>query len=186
MPANPACCRATRAVALDGNGCIDIGRQERFALSNGFTVEAWIFVQPQAGLARIISVDNAAPDVVSTDRTGWALEYLGVTRRYGNPFPCLSFTAYAVKQALFKSVSVPVSRWMHVAVVFGRDNAAHLFLNGRQKSSLSLPGPAKVGPAWLSVGATSFHEHYWQGRLAHVAVYCHELGECKSVRTINV
>ncbi len=35
----------SRSVELDGRGYIDVGRQDRFALANGFTVEAWALIE---------------------------------------------------------------------------------------------------------------------------------------------
>ncbi|MCD4727365.1 MAG: hypothetical protein K8R46_06880, partial [Pirellulales bacterium] len=167
----------SRSVEFDGQGHIDVGRHDQFSLVNGFTVEAWILAEHSTNPTRVISADNAVPD--STMRTGWGLGHVVEPHdTFANGFPCLVFTAYMVKDATFNTVVTPASRWMHVAVVFDRNNIAHLFQNGRPRSSVDVGGPAKVGPAWLSIGALSNKGQFcWKGRLAHVAVYPRELSE---------
>ncbi len=166
----------SRSVEFDGQGHIDVGRHDQFSLVNGFTVEAWILAEHSTVPTRVISVDNAVPD--STMRTGWGLGYVVEPHdTFANGFPCLAFTAYAVEDAAFNTVVTPTSRWIHVAVVFDRNNIAHLFQDGRPRSSVDVGGSAKVGPAWLSIGVNARKSRFWKGRLAHVAVYPRELSE---------
>ncbi len=173
------------SVEFDGQGYIDVGRQDRFSLVNGFTVEAWILAEHSTNPTRVISADNAVPD--STMRIGWSLMHaVEPHNTFANGFPCFVFTAHGVEDAAFNTVVTPTSRWIHVAVVFDRNNIAHLFQNGRPRSSVDVGGPAKVGPAWLSIGAMSNKGQFWKGRLAHVAVYPQELSEEQILRHLHL
>ena len=65
----------SRAVALDGDGNIDIGRHDEFALVNDFTVEAWVCMG-KATSQPYCHVIAANPNVAPTDprMVGWALD----------------------------------------------------------------------------------------------------------------
>jgi hypothetical protein len=160
----------SRAVALDGRGYIDIGRQDRFALSNGFTVEAWIRLDGRTWLespnGQIVSVGSSERRY---QRSGWSLGY-GIGRAGNQAQPVCCFSCYGV--GAVSRVELPPDEWMHLTYVFGPDNVGLLFLNGRPRASFPLAKPAKTGPTWVTLGfGSNMDGEYWRGRLAHVAVY---------------
>ncbi len=166
----------SRAVLLQGNGCIDIGRQDRFAMADGFTVEAWVWIDETAERTRILSAGSSESP---TQQSGWSLAYCRETppewTGRKSTAPCVFFTTYLVQDVAFADVEMPMKRWTHLVVVFGSDHIAHLFLNGEHRASAGSSGPARTGPTWVTVAGASNHTDYWRGRLAHVAVYAHVL-----------
>ena len=52
----------SRAVALNGNGYIDFGRRDQFAMKNDFTVEAWVWIGKVKWSSHIISVLGRATE----------------------------------------------------------------------------------------------------------------------------
>ena len=176
----------SRSTAMDGDGYIYVGRQDRFALPNDFTVEVWMFPEDSELPMRIISADNCVPITMSQNRTGWGLVYAGLPyKTLKNTTPCLAMTAYGVKteygikgeNGVVENLPGPKSGWMHVVVVFDRNNVMRFYLNGRAMSSVKFGAPARVDSVWLSIGGLSSRDRLWRGRLAHVAVYQHELSE---------
>ena len=53
----------SHAVAFDGDGFINVGGRDEFALKNGFTVEAWVWIGDirRQLYGRVISVDPGTP-----------------------------------------------------------------------------------------------------------------------------
>ena len=123
-----------RTVALDGNGNINVGRHDEFALINDFTLEAWMCIgergaiqQGDFGYGRRRELQERSSD------GGWALAARHNDRGADSP-PGLYFTACSV-QGLSISRSAAgetiMNRWLHVAVVYDHFNTAHLYLNGQ-------------------------------------------------------
>ena len=64
------------------------------------------------------------------------------------------------------------NRWLHVAVAFDRANTAHFYVDGTHRGSVAGNKPLRVGRVWLQIGTAELVDtDFWQGRLAHVAVY---------------
>ena len=130
----------SRAVALDGDGNIDVGRHDEFALVNDFTVEAWVCMGriPPQPYGNLIA---ANPDTGATDPRmfGWALEASLTEPQIRPRLPHKSVSAtYAVKNYRFAipRTAMAADQWLHVAVVCDRDNTAHLYLNGQYQESI--------------------------------------------------
>jgi hypothetical protein len=159
----------SRAVAFDG-GRIDIGRQDRFALRNDFSVEAWVSIVEPRGVARIVSVDDGTE---LSRRVGWGLGYVPPFRSgAGSTRPCFFFTVYNEQEVPMPTICPPREQWVHVAAVVDRSNGVHLFFNGDRQTSGPRPNKAaQTGPAWVEIGALGNGDERWKGQLAHVAVY---------------
>ena len=163
-------------MSFDGQGYIDVGLHEEFALQNDFTVEAWLWISKVERYGMAISIAGST-DPSLRHLIGWSL---GAGHRPKDADPdkstALYFTAYTVRDMYF---SLPAGEalkncWHHVAVVFDRANTAHLHLDGRRRDSIAANRSAYVGPVWISIGNEPLvleDREYWQGRLAHIAVY---------------
>jgi hypothetical protein len=163
---------------MNADGYIYIGRQDRFALTNGFTIEAWILPDAHKEPMRIISADNGEHSMsfFRNERVGWSMAYACYPdKTFHNSAPSLVFTSYGARDVVFDHMPAPSAEWMHVVMVVGRNNGVQLYLNGQDKKTFDLAAPVTAGNAWLSIGATSSREHLWRGQLAHLAVYSHEL-----------
>jgi hypothetical protein len=156
----------SRAIGLNGDGYIDVGRHDEFALASDFTVEAWVCIGKVGRYSDVVS--TAAQD---GDRlTGWGL---GAGRRGSKNQLILFFTTYAVRDFAFplRDDEAGEDRWLHVAVVYDRVNTAHLYLDGHHRQSIAESRPGHVGPVWVEIGGATLYNERWHGRLAHVAVY---------------
>ena len=176
----------SRAVALDGNGYIDVGRHDEFALKNDFSVEAWI-CGDSIGSTKAARVVSAGPGVIDGKFTkrdcGWSFEASYPWSVDGKPImtmPTLCFSTYAVKDYYCPISNDIVSRdrWLHVAVVYDPDNSVHFYLNGQYSNSIAGDARANVGPIWLEIGGGAIGPdysngapEYWNGCLAHIAIY---------------
>jgi hypothetical protein len=165
----------SRAVLLEGKGNIDVGRHDEFALVNDFTVEAWICMgrMPPQPYGKLI---GANPDVgADVPRTlGWTLEAsLTAQRDSASPFAEITFAIYGAKAYFFAipREAMAADQWLHLAVVYDRDNTAHLYLNGKHRESIASDKPGNRGPVWVEIGGGPTFGEYWRGRLAHFAVY---------------
>ncbi|MBN1394254.1 MAG: hypothetical protein JW959_04470 [Pirellulales bacterium] len=167
------------AVELKGNGYIDVGRRDRFAFSNGFTVEAWVWIDKPSGISgRIIS---AASCDGFHQSSGWAMGYSGFVDEpnAGDKEPYCNFTCYGEQfGANYHRVGTPLREWMHLAYVFASDNSGRLYRNGEPWGAFPPNVPAKIGPTWVAIGwGSNIDGEFWRGRLAHVAVYPTELSQ---------
>jgi hypothetical protein len=159
----------TNAVILDGDGYIDIGRHDEFALVNNFTVEAWIRIDNE------MLPDGLAISAADGDRTlGWGLGATYASAQGDKPVRAdIHFVTWCVKDYLFQIPSelAGKDRWLHVAIVCDANNTAHLYLDGQFRGSIQSEKPGISGPVWATIGCETPMSRGWQGRLAHVAVY---------------
>ena len=160
----------SRSVALDGRGYIDVGRNDRFAMANGFTVEAWAWIEGATQRSgRIIS---AASCDGRHQRSGWGFGALTPpSPESDDPQPYYYyFTSYDVASQW--SFEAQTAQWGHLAYVFDSDNSGRLYVNGELRATYPAGQAAKVGPSWVAIGwGANENGEYWRGRLAHVAVY---------------
>ncbi|MBN1394412.1 MAG: hypothetical protein JW959_05275 [Pirellulales bacterium] len=168
----------SRAIELEGDAYIDVGRRDRFALANGFTVEAWIWIRnPSSVRARLFSAGNC---IVPRQLSGWAIGYVNrINKDLKDELPFCSFTCYGYdNRNVYHRVGMPLEEWFHVAMVFDKDNVKRLYFNGKLQETFPDGGPAATGPTWVSIGWGSGHGgEYWRGRIAHVAVFDRVLSE---------
>jgi hypothetical protein len=163
----------SRAVGFDGNGYIDLGRRDQFAMPNDFTVEAWVWIGEVGSSSHVISALGGEQG----QRSGWGLtaRRLHPDRKVDAENPVvLDFGLFGISGFPFALPRGEVieARWLHMAVVFDRSNTAHLYLNGEHRGAVATAVPAHVGPVWLQIGcAQLIDQDFWRGRLAHVAVY---------------
>ena len=106
---------------------------------------------------------------------GWSLEVSRQADQKGVlPPAILRLTTYGVKdyEITLPNEMASEDQWVHVAVVCGRDNTAHFYLNGKHQKSIAADKPGNRGPVWIEIGGgTINNDEYWHGRLAHLAVY---------------
>jgi len=172
----------SRAIELQGDGYIDIGRQDCFALKSDFTIEAWVWINPQWNSARepqpgpIISAGSGESRY---QRHGWylACRPRSVLEANGDEMQrLLTMGFYGVENSHFvdwiSDRSMPLLQWAHVAFVFDAAHAAQAYINGRASAVLTDCTPPKQGPVWVSIGwHSNLGGQFWKGRLAHVAVF---------------
>lgn len=164
----------SHAIQLDGNGYIDFGRRDQFAMKNGFTIEAWIWIGEVSRCSKVISVLGHEGD----NSAGWSLSAGRLTSSgqfdAQNP-PLLFFTTHGPsKDCLFDRSSTLslTGRWRHVAAVLDHNNVARLYLDGSECGAGIQGNSAGVGPVWLTIGCGDVEDvNFWYGRLSHVAVY---------------
>jgi hypothetical protein len=171
----------SQAVAFNGNGYIDIGRKDRFALAS-LTIEAWVwieglrFVEGDSNHARIISVGSGE---TRYQRSGWAVGY--AIESANNP-PSISFSPFHCKSgsAFFRNIETPYAHWIHFAYAYDADReTAQVILNGKLQGSVHADR-SFLGPTWVAIGWCPHPGgEYWRGRLAHVAVYPATLNEAQ-------
>jgi hypothetical protein len=169
----------SRAVVFNGKGYIDVGRNDRFALANNFTVEAWTWIENTSGV-ELGPVISAGSGESRYQQSGWCLAYRprSQVQAGGNDQLICTLTSYSAAVALIGDIDMPTAQWVHVAYIFGADNVAQAFFNGRPSATAPDCKPAKVGPTWVSIGwSSNVGGEYWRGRLAHVAVYPRALNE---------
>jgi hypothetical protein len=166
----------SRAIELDGNGYVDLGRHDQFAVKNNFTVEAWLWIGAVKahGIAFSVFGQGEKPN-------GWTLM---AGRRPPEGPAVLQFGISNVQEVDFPlppDLAIE-NRWIHVAVSYDRNNTVWLFVNGVSYASAPVGMPISVQPAWLAIGAAeqvgpveSVNTARWHGRIAHVAVYAEEL-----------
>jgi hypothetical protein len=167
---------SSRAIELDGNGYVDLGRHDQFAVKNNFTVEAWLWIGAvkTRGMAFSVFGEGERPN-------GWTLM---AGRLPPNGPAGLQFGINNVQDVSFPlppDLAIE-NRWIHVAVSYDRNNSVWLFVNGVSYASAPVGTPVSVHPAWLAIGAAeqvgpaeSINAARWRGRIAHVAVYAEEL-----------
>ncbi len=164
----------SRSLELDGiSGYVDIGRHDEFALANNLTVESWLWIKDIGVQAKVVSACKST--IAGGDGVGWAL-HLGrknFSMNLQDPIT-IDWTTYWVYADMWFSLrqnDVPIKQWLHVAVVFDGSNTAHLYLNGTPCGKIVGSKPANVGPVWVEIGRGDVSTGFWNGRLAHVAVY---------------
>ena len=93
----------SHAVAFDGDGFINVGGRDEFALKNGFTVEAWVWIGNirRQLYGRVISVDPGTPPGIPRN-VGWSLEIARPDPQDRNAPPAtITFCTYAVQNYRF-------------------------------------------------------------------------------------
>jgi hypothetical protein len=176
------------AVGFDGNGYIDLGRQDRLALANGFSVECWVFMEgdfwhgAEPRHARIFSVGDSSNRY---QQTGWAL---GFFHRSDAALPVGTLALYGVAGPTLDGLELPLNQWRHLALVYDAGNTARAYIDGKLQSTIEVGRAAEQGPAWASIGfGSNLGGEYWHGRLAHLAVYDRPLEqEHIRLRTVTV
>jgi hypothetical protein len=170
----------SRAIELDGNGYIDLGRHDEFAMKNDFTVEAWVWIGKvkRQGTVFCIYEDGANPN-------GWGLGAgRGVVPNGPEKPVAVFFQSYPTQQFDFplRANEAIEHRWLHAATVYDRDDTVHLYLNGERRAATAGGKPFNLGAVWLAIGGSELSATpeqvdtaRWRGRLAHVAVYPHVL-----------
>jgi hypothetical protein len=172
----------SRAVALDGNGYIDVGRHDEFALVHEFTVEAWVCIADisSQSAARIIAATPGAYSMTAGRTHGWSLEVSRKAESKGVlPPAILRFTTYGVKDYEFAlpNEMAAQDRWVHVVIVCDRNSTAHFYLDGKLRNSVTANNPANHGSVWIEIGGSTIRtDEFWSGRLAHLGVYPRALG----------
>ncbi|MBI1372178.1 MAG: hypothetical protein GC159_05380 [Phycisphaera sp.] len=155
-----------RTLTTGRDGYVEIGREKAFNLTNGFAVEAWVWLDYEMTYGRIISADSNGPTA------GWGLAYQGPKRLTDDG--SIFFTTYSILDFRF-AATVPMQKWAHLVVVFDANDDAHLYINGVLKQTIASDRPAKTGDLNVVIGRMSHGIQNWYGALAHVAVYDHEL-----------
>ncbi len=164
--------QGSRATAFSGGDYIDVGQHNEFAMPNGFTVEAWVWIDDATESSYVFS---------SLGRTsggfgcGWGLAVCGQTAA-GEKLDAPMVQLIVQMQNHF-DFPLPTDEpledgWLHVAVTFDDANTARFYLNGELRGTVAGKKPARVAPVWLQIGcAEPIESDFWRGRLAHVAVY---------------
>jgi hypothetical protein len=172
----------SRAVELKGDGYIDVGRQDRFAFRNNFTIEAWLWINPEWNSAEENqpgSIFSAGSGERRYQQHGWGLmcRPQSVVIKGGDENQrILSFVCYSLGFMSIPDYSMPLRRWTHAALVYNSDHSAQAFIDGKATMVMENCLIPKQGPVWVSLGWNSnMGGQYWKGRLAHIAVYPHAL-----------
>jgi hypothetical protein len=166
----------SRAVALAGNGGIDCGRHDHFALAGDFTVEAWICPDRNMQFGVVIAATDGQP----RGGAGWALCVQPRSPEHDPTLPAV--VRLITSGGSFFDFRVPDrqaedGRWIHVAVVFQESGLAQFYLNGAYRESARGQSPRQGEAAWVSIGSdATLSGGDWCGRLSHVAVYPRALG----------
>jgi hypothetical protein len=178
----------SRALELDGNGYVDLGRQDAFVARDNFTVEAWLWIDNPLRHSTIFSaVGRDDGGTLGWSVCAYSAESLSPEESVGGIhmgfFAFHSQSQYPQATSFLRpGAGMPLREWTHVAVVYDRDQTAHLYRNGKRVESKHRDSPVRTGPAWLAIGwladghILSTDQYYWRGRLAHVAVYPQALG----------
>jgi hypothetical protein len=170
----------SKAVEFGGNGYIRIGRQDRFALTSGFSVEGWAWIKKTNSrhVGRIISAGSCDWPY---QQSGWGM---GCIFSSNNSVPRCCWTLYRVAEGTLPDVELPIGQWVHVACSFDVENNLRVYIDGNPRVSLSMSESAKTGPTWVAIGWGSNSEEgeHWHGRLAHIAVYDYVLKDAQ-IRT---
>jgi hypothetical protein len=167
-----------RAILLRGDGYIDIGRHNEFALVRDFTVEAWVAIDRMEWAGRVIS---AASDLQGQPPflLGWALSAQHSGRQHEVAPLLVRFSLYndRVLDFLPPGKAAPDRSWAHLAIALDHSSMAHLYVNGEHQQTIQGKVLHKPESMWVSIGAEPGFSDLqpWRGRIAHVAVYPHVL-----------
>lgn len=157
-PASGAAGKVGNALAFDGvNDQLSLGHVPAIgALTNNFTVAAWVKPRAATAWGRIISTSRAN----SNDGFGF-----GLTGADG-----LIFTTYGI-QDYMQPYSFAVNTWYHVAAVMGGDNAVTFYVNGIAIGTVAGANPGAADPNdALIIGSLDGLEQFFDGLIDDVAV----------------
>jgi fibronectin-binding autotransporter adhesin len=121
--------------ADDGN--INVGNADFGAMTNGFTIAA--FIKPDSVASGIQRIFGSAPGGASG---------LG----FGLNGDDLRFTSFGVTDYDSGDIAVPAGAWSHIAVAFDESNQAVFYLNGTQVGDMPTGGAAGVSASDFFIG----------------------------------
>jgi hypothetical protein len=161
------------ALQFDGeNDVVKVPSSPEFALTEGFTAEAWVRPESESTeWAPILAKEMGGGE--ATDELAWWL-YEGdwnANEPFGGtePTPGNRDEAHA-------DDPLPVDAWSHVALTY--DGAkVRLYVDGELVDCSPVPaGPPPVTEGELQIGAATEHGDYFKGRIDEVRIYDRALG----------
>ncbi|WP_107669160.1 LamG-like jellyroll fold domain-containing protein [Cyanothece sp. BG0011] len=134
------------------NTYVEISHDQRFNLSNNFTLEAWVKPRKVTGIQRIFSKAGAY---------GFGLN--------GNQ---LRFTTYGRKDYDTQKGKLTVDQWHHLAVVLDQNNTAHFYVNGALIDSIAGTVPANTSSHPCEIGRDNrYTNEFCDGYIAEVRLW---------------
>lgn len=135
---------------------IDVGTDERFNLTNRFTLEAWFRMDGITGRRRIFFKDEAYGLGTNND------EFIFTSRNRQD---------YFTTQA-----NLQPGRWYHVAAILDGNNDLQVYLDGEFLETISGARPAPISNGRCRIGIGIFQQQPevlepWQGELADIRLW---------------
>jgi hypothetical protein len=163
------------AARFSGQGWIELARPETLALTDSFTVEAWLRPQADKSIGRVLSID---PGI---SKSGWGFGYLpqGMQRA---PRDGLLFTLYSKLDYPLvppDNIAIADGNWRHVLILCDGAPNAYLFIDGKAVALYEGSQRGIVGAVKAAIGRHNDGKQSYHGDVAHLAIYPHMLSEAK-------
>jgi hypothetical protein len=149
--------------ALQFNGTsnsVAVADANSLDLTNGMTIEAWVYptVQP-TGWRTIVAKETAGAVVYYMHAGSDSSNRPATGGRFGN-----------AEQVLYGGTRLAANTWVHVAATYD-GTAQRLFINGVQVATRNQTGALGTSTGVLRIGGNSVYGEYFQGRIDDLRIY---------------
>jgi hypothetical protein len=149
--------------ALQFNGTsnsVAVADANSLDLTNGMTIEAWVYptVQP-TGWRTIVAKETAGAVVYYMHAGSDSSNRPATGGRFGN-----------AEQVLYGGTRLAANTWVHVAATYD-GIAQRLFINGVQVATRNQTGALGTSTGVLRIGGNSVYGEYFQGRIDDLRIY---------------
>ncbi len=156
----------SQAVTLERAGFIEVRHEQPLSLPPVFSCEAWVWLGNPPYLARILSFNESKKDV-----PGWGLGFIPRKSSLPPPNPAIVLTRYYDSDLKAHAAAIPHECWFHLTVTH-QAKQTRFFVNGELwHSTRGCPSAGDVQVSLLYLGQRRSNFEFWDGRLAHVALY---------------
>jgi hypothetical protein len=150
------------AMVFDGvNNRVDVPDSDSLDLTNGMTLEAWVYPTALSGWRTVILKETSnglAYALYANDNAPRSAGYVHIGGDIGVP----------------GSSTLPLNIWTHLAVTYGDDgngSMLRLYENGVEVGSQAVSGDIATSSQALRIGGNAVWGEYFSGRIDQVRIY---------------
>lgn len=168
------------AIAFDGsNDLVNVNDANSLDLTNGMTLEAWVYPTNLTGYKTIISKERA------TNAFAYTLAANNSTSGSANQRPNARIRIGSNNRIVTGTSKLPLNTWTHIATTY--DGAImRLYINGVQVSTLATTGNITTTTNMLRIGGSpNLGAQYFAGRIDEVRIYNRALSAAEVQTDMN-
>ena len=165
-------------LSFDGTGWVTVNDSPSLDLSNGMTLEAWVYPAGAISGWRTFIMKE-----IADSGTGDNYGYLLAADPEGRPTINISTTSANYQQAVGQLV-LPSNTWTHLAGTYD-GTTLRLYVNGIKVAETPVTGSILTSSDALRIGGNSIWPEYFSGRIDDVRIYNQALSQGQIQMNMN-